>query len=202
MFGPTTQLEAVNTILATIGEAPVASLTGPMTSDAPLALGCLNEITKLVQTDGLPWNTERLPAHARRERPNLPPVQHGGRRDQPPVLHDHPPVMRYNASGLPYLYDRLNQTDTFTTDLVADRLVRWLDWAELPEAARRYITMRASRSSSATAPSVPRPCTLHRSGTGGCEAFDGSQQVRHRRIQHPDLARHHQLDQPRYRRRS
>jgi hypothetical protein len=61
------------------------------------------------------------------------------------------PVMRYNAQGLPYLYDRLNQTDIFTVDLVADRLVRWLDWAELPEPARRYITMRASRSCSATA---------------------------------------------------
>jgi hypothetical protein len=146
MFGPTTQLEAVNTILATIGEAPVASLSGPLTSDASLALGCLNEITKLVQTDGLPWNTEKNYPLTRdtNGRIYLPSNTAGveiNRRTYSTIE----PVMRYNANGLPFLYDRLNQTDVFTVDLVADRLVRWLNWSELPEPARRYIAMRASR---------------------------------------------------------
>jgi hypothetical protein len=146
MFAPTTQLEAVNTILATIGEAPVASLTGSLTSDASLALGCLNEITKLVQTDGLPWNTERnydltRDVNGRIYLPSNTANVEISRRTYTTIE----PVMRYNTQGLPYLYDRLNRTDIFTVDLVADRLVRWLDWGELPEPARRFITMRASK---------------------------------------------------------
>jgi hypothetical protein len=146
MFAATTQLEAVNTILATIGEAPVSSLTGPLTSDATIALGCLNEITKLAQTDGLPWNTERNYALTRDTNGRIYlPSNTANVEISRRTYTDIEPVMRYNSQGLPYLYDRLNQTDIFTVDIVADRLVRWLDWSELPEAARRYIAMRASR---------------------------------------------------------
>lgn len=146
MFGPTTQLEAVNSILATIGEAPVGSLSGPQTSDAPLALGCLNEITKLVQTDGLPWNTEfdyplTRDANGRIYLPSNTAGVEISRRQYTTVQ----PVMRYDSLGKPYLYDRLNQTDLFTIDLVATKLIRWMDWAELAEPARRYILMRAAR---------------------------------------------------------
>ena len=40
----TTELEAVNSMLATIGEAPVNSITGTLPLDASLAKNTLNEI--------------------------------------------------------------------------------------------------------------------------------------------------------------
>ena len=42
------------------------------------------------------------------------------------------------------LFDRTNNATTFSKDLVVN-LTRYLDWTSLPEAARRYIVLRASR---------------------------------------------------------
>ena len=42
------------------------------------------------------------------------------------------------------LFDRGNNTSTFTKDLKVNQ-TRLLDWDSLPEPARRYITLRASR---------------------------------------------------------
>jgi len=43
-----------------------------------------------------------------------------------------------------YLYNRKDRTDVFSETLKIDLTVQ-LDWDELPEVARRYITLRASR---------------------------------------------------------
>ena len=53
----TTQLEAVNTLLHTIGEAPVNSLTGTLPIDATLALNTINEISREVQAAGWHFNS-------------------------------------------------------------------------------------------------------------------------------------------------
>ena len=42
------------------------------------------------------------------------------------------------------LFDRSNNTTVFTSDLKVNQ-TRLLDWDSLPEPARRYITLRASR---------------------------------------------------------
>ena len=53
----TTELEAVNTLLHTIGEAPVNSLTGTLPIDATLANNTLSEVSREVQSAGWHWNT-------------------------------------------------------------------------------------------------------------------------------------------------
>ena len=53
----TTELEAVNTILSTIGEAPINSLTGTLPVDATTAKNILSEINREVQSAGWKWNT-------------------------------------------------------------------------------------------------------------------------------------------------
>ena len=53
----TTQLEAVNTMLSTIGEAPVNSLTGSLPVDASMAVNILNEVNREVQSAGWKFNT-------------------------------------------------------------------------------------------------------------------------------------------------
>ena len=53
----TTHLEAVNTMLSTIGEAPVNSLTGSLPTDASMAKNILDEVNREVQSGGWKFNT-------------------------------------------------------------------------------------------------------------------------------------------------
>ena len=53
----TTELEAVNTMLAVLGEAPVNSITGTLPLDASLAKTTLSEINREVQSAGWHFNT-------------------------------------------------------------------------------------------------------------------------------------------------
>mgnify|MGYP000485684154 CR=1 FL=1 len=53
----TTQLEAVNTLLHTIGEAPVNTLTGTLPIDATLANNTITEISREVQAAGWHFNS-------------------------------------------------------------------------------------------------------------------------------------------------
>ena len=53
----TTQLECVNTMLSTIGESPVNSLSGVLPLDASTAVNILNEVNREVQSAGWKFNT-------------------------------------------------------------------------------------------------------------------------------------------------
>ena len=53
----TTHLEAINTMLSTIGEAPVNSLTGSLPTDASMAKNILDEVNREVQSGGWKFNT-------------------------------------------------------------------------------------------------------------------------------------------------
>ena len=57
MTTPTTKLEAVNSMLSTIGEAPVNSLTSGLV-DAETAETILNEVSRSVQAHGWNFNSE------------------------------------------------------------------------------------------------------------------------------------------------
>lgn len=54
---PTTELEAVNAILASVGESPIAALDGEFV-DAEIARGLLTQESRAVQTEGYTFNTE------------------------------------------------------------------------------------------------------------------------------------------------
>jgi len=53
----TTELEAVNTILSAIGEAPINSLSGTLPIDATQAKNLLTEISREVQAAGWHYNS-------------------------------------------------------------------------------------------------------------------------------------------------
>ena len=54
----TTKLEAINTMLSVIGEAPVSSFEANATGDVAIAKNILDEVLQEVQTRGWHWNTE------------------------------------------------------------------------------------------------------------------------------------------------
>ena len=53
-----TELEAVNVLLTTIGEAPVNTLDGNQVTDVSIAKQVLNEVSREVQGQGWHFNTE------------------------------------------------------------------------------------------------------------------------------------------------
>tara|TARA_R100001594_G_scaffold133171_1_gene173741 strand:+ start:222 stop:815 length:594 start_codon:yes stop_codon:yes gene_type:complete len=136
----TTQLEAVNTMLGYIGEAPVNSIsnTAELPVSAANAVTILDETSREVQSEGWHFNTTEdhvlSPVEDAITLPsNILQVDHEGSDDVDLVQR-----------GLT-LYDRKNRTSTFTKDIKVT-IVELLDWDSLPEQARRYIALRATRS--------------------------------------------------------
>jgi hypothetical protein len=136
---PTTTLEAVNQMLFAIGESPVNKVEDSGLVDATVALRTLANVSREVQKNGWHWNTEvslslapdvdgflQLPGNTLKvdttgTDASLDLVQRGSR-----------------------LYDRVNHTYSIARPVLIE-LVLMLDFEELPEAARNYITLRAAR---------------------------------------------------------
>ena len=136
----TTELEAINIMLAAIGEAPVNTLTGTLPVDVAIAQSTLVEINKAVQAEGWSFNTEIDVTLTRNAANQIVLPTNVLRVDA--NIHQHPtidPIQR----GLK-LYDRLNNTFAFEEDLICT-VVYFRDYTEIPEPARRYINIRSAR---------------------------------------------------------
>tara|TARA_Y100001972_G_C7501992_1_gene254026 strand:+ start:45 stop:653 length:609 start_codon:yes stop_codon:yes gene_type:complete len=136
-----TELEAVNIMLASIGEAPINTLTGTLPVDAKLAQNTLSEINKEVQSEGWSFNTEIDKVLTRNGSNNINLSNDIISAD--PNIHHHPDIDAIQR-GLK-LYDRQNHTFTFEADLKCT-VVFLRDFDEIPEPARRYITIKAART--------------------------------------------------------
>jgi hypothetical protein len=135
---PTTELEAVNSILSTIGERPVNSLEDTTRHDVVQAKQALREASKITQLRGWWFNMEEeatwnptvgneilVPANVRKV-----------------DLHDKFTRKKYAFRGQK-LYDLETRTyDQFTEPVVVDYVIE-LPYDELPESARLYIMRRA-----------------------------------------------------------
>jgi hypothetical protein len=135
----TTRLEAVNTMLGTIGEAPVNALTGT-TADAALAQSLLDEASREVQSAGWKFNTETDVTLVRTTDGKIPLGNNILRINVDPTrFADIDPVQRGDS-----LYDAKGHSYVFPKDILAE-IVYLLEFEKLPEQARRYITIRAAR---------------------------------------------------------
>ena len=138
----TTELEAVNTILSTIGEAPLSTLTGSLPVDGTTAKNILNEISREVQSAGWHFNTQ-YKVDLTRDNNNKVPVGTDVVRVQ---LND-----KYDKSSYDvvqrgtYLFNLAKNSETFDQDFTENTLIYLLDFDKLPEQARRYITIRSAR---------------------------------------------------------
>ena len=136
----TTELESINIMLAAIGEAPVNSLTGTLPVDVKLAQSTLNETSKEVQSEGWSFNTEIDVTLTRDASNNVNLSTDVLRVD--PNIHQHTSIDAIQR-GLK-LYDRLNNKYEFTEDLICT-VVYFRSFDEIPEPARRYVTIKAAR---------------------------------------------------------
>ncbi len=131
----TTKLEAVNQILAGVGEPPVNSLSSGFVT-ASIAASKLDAVSKEVQEHGWFFNTESSL--------RLLPDSNGFIQLPSNVLR----VDDTNPSGVTQrglrLYDVTSHSFKFTKPVTVDVVVE-LSFEELPQAARSYIVYRAKR---------------------------------------------------------
>ena len=135
----TSKLEAVNSMLGHIGESPVNSIsdTNALPISAATAISVLDEVSRSVQAEGWHFNTEL--------KVTLSPAGDGTITLSDDILEVDTTDTSIDIAqrGLS-LFDRSNNTSVFSKALEVN-LTRLLDFTSLPEAARRYITLRSSR---------------------------------------------------------
>ena len=142
-----TELSAVNSILGSIGQSPITTLTHNPPDPDPLEnpeisfiKNLLDEVSKDVQTTGWHFNTQNkvkiepdsngnfiVPANA-----ILFDISEG-------QIDRNRDVVRKNGK----LYDLVHQTDVLTQDDYFD-IISLLPFADLPPAIQRYVIARAS----------------------------------------------------------
>lgn len=138
----TTKLEAVNTLLTAIGEAPVNSLTSGLV-DAETAETILDSVSREVQSQGWNFNTdyEREFTLDSNKQIIVPPdvlrIEMAERRTSELDV-----VARGNK-----LYNRATNSFYFDSTIPSVKMnaVVLLNFDDLPESARRYVTIRSAR---------------------------------------------------------
>ena len=143
MTTPTTKLEAVNSMLSTIGEAPVNSLQSGLV-DAETAETILNEVSRSVQAHGWNFNSEPdYPVAADTSGNVILPTE---------ILRADlaQSETKYRSSKEEYvqrgskMYDKVKHSFNIGKTLKLDVVVL-LDFEDCPEVARRYIAVKAAR---------------------------------------------------------
>tara|TARA_S200000501_G_scaffold210243_1_gene197519 strand:- start:404 stop:1060 length:657 start_codon:yes stop_codon:yes gene_type:complete len=150
-----TELSAVNSILGSIGQAPVTTL-GAVTTDATnsgqeivntfanpqiaIIHNLLMEVTKDVQNEGWHFNKQDNKKVSPDGNGNFVIPNNYLRYDVHNGLYDRNlDVVRKNGK----LFDNVTDTDVFTGDLYFD-ITYLLDFNDVPPAIQRYIIARAS----------------------------------------------------------
>ena len=134
---PSNKLDAVNEILSAVGSSPVNSLEDELNVDVLNAVRILDSVSKEIQSRGWDFNIEDSVALLPDVDTNLVPCPNN--------------YLRFVSSGYKlirrsgYFFDILSQTNEFPEGLTLDTLVRGLDFEELPEVFRKFITCRAAR---------------------------------------------------------
>ena len=135
----TTELQAINTILSIIGEAPVSSITTNIGSDVSIAKQILDESSVTMQSKGWNFNTEESYSLVR-DTNNTIPVPTNAIW----VTTRSPDSSKKVIIRDGFLYDKENHTYTHSDSIKVDMIIL-LPFTELPEFARRYIVTIAGR---------------------------------------------------------
>ena len=138
-----TELEAVNTILSTIGEAPLNSLSGSLPVDGTMAKNVLSEISREVQSSGWHFNTHYKSTLTRDTNNNIPVATNVVRVELDPNLESKSSYDLVQRDGK--LFNLAKNTDIFDKDFTDVTQVYLLPFNEIPEQAKRYITIRSAR---------------------------------------------------------
>lgn len=135
----TTELNAVNSMLATVGEAPINTLEDLGVVDAITALSSLREVTREVLVEGYTFNTDE----------NYPITPEGFAPFEASIPPNALSVVP-NDRTLTVRGSRLYDTQTFSysfpdSDAIECQVIWGFSFDELPEVTRQYVAIRAAR---------------------------------------------------------
>ena len=139
----TTELEAINTILSTIGEAPLNTLTGSLPVDGTIAKNVLSEVAREVQSQGWHFNTHINVTLARDTDNKVPIATNVVRVELDPRKYSKGQYDIVQRDS--FLYNLAENKDTFDINFEKVKIVYLLPFNEIPEQAKRYITIRSAR---------------------------------------------------------
>ena len=136
----TSKLDAINSMLIGVGEAPVNTLNSGL-QEAEIAAITLDTISREVQSKGWSFNTDIRYTLSTNSLNEIPVPSNCLQIDTTSLRRDYDTdiVLRNQK-----LYDRTKNTFEFTKEIVVD-MVSLFEFEEIPEVARRYITLRAGR---------------------------------------------------------
>ena len=137
---PVNELQAVNMLLAAIGEAAVSSLETATTVDVTQAKNLLSNINREVQQKGWHFNTEWDVILSLDSDSRIPLGTS--------ILSIYSPTKLTTIrgrEGSPFLYDLDNNTFTWETSINDAITITLLDFEDIPQTARQYITSKAAR---------------------------------------------------------
>ena len=135
----TSKLESINVMLTSIGESPVNTITSSTTTDVSIAVQILDNVSREVQSVGWHFNTDVNYKLAKNTSNQIVLPSNCLRVDNTHQDADLDLVERNRK-----LCDRKNHTYTIEQDVRVN--ITWvLEFTEIPETARRYITIRAAR---------------------------------------------------------
>lgn len=136
-LSPTTELEAVNEILTSIGETPVNKLGSGIT-DAEIAEALLESTSRKFQANGWAFNTEIAMTLSPNFQGEVELPNNTLTLDEV-IGEGNALVMRGKR-----LYDRTEHTFALSRAVKCDITIQ-LEFEDLPEPARSFITLKAAR---------------------------------------------------------
>ena len=172
-YGVSTELDAVNSILMSVGESPVNNITNVQSPEVVIAQKTLRQVCREVQAEGWSYNTENeypidLDTNNQCIIPNnvlqldLSIYQHGKDYD----------IVRRSDNGVMKVYDKKGHTFTFTncSKLYFD-IIWMVDFEDLPQPFKDYITSRSSRIASNRMVNNPQSSKLLEQDEAGLRAL-------------------------------
>lgn len=139
-----TKLDAVNIMLASIGQSPLNTITGTIPKEGTKAVLALDNALREVLSQGWSFNSDT----------DYPLTPDGSSKiDVPATAAFIDPtygddfVMRYDSTGTPgmRLYDRCKRSfDEFSDDVKCD-VIWYFEFEQVPQHVRNYVTTKAAR---------------------------------------------------------
>ena len=162
-YGTSTELDAVNSILMSVGESPVNTLT-VQSPEVAIAQKTLQQVCREVQAEGWVFNTEHEYPITLDSSNHCVIPQNVLEIDLSHARHgDHFNVIRKKDNGITKLYDKIEHRFNFESvnesKLYCD-VVWMIDFEDLPQVFKDYITVRASRIASNRMVSDPNASEL------------------------------------------
>ena len=140
-YAVSTELDAVNQILSSVGQAPVTTLD-LQNPEVSIAVNTLREQSKQVQLEGWAFNTERSYELFRDSNTNEIVFPPSALALDANVEHHQDKYDLIKRNGK--LYDKYKHSYTFNENIKAD--VLWFfDFQDLPSAIQEYVTAKAAR---------------------------------------------------------